>query len=135
MVENCFHLASKWPNWCAQTLYPFSQILKFFSGISARIVAPSNGVFQTCPLRWKGHFFRENKVQTASKSAYKINVDENQISLLTETVVCSGDTVTNEQKSEKHQSSSSHVVHADVHRSISTKLTMIKDLRAVIAPP
>ena len=37
-----FNIASKWPKWCAQTLHPFSQILKFFSGINASIVAASS---------------------------------------------------------------------------------------------
>ena len=56
-------------------------------------------------------------------------VEESQ--LRTETVVYA-DTVTYEQRSEKHQSSSSHT---DVHCSISAKFfMMIEDLRASIAP-
>ena len=39
MVEVFFHLPSKWPKWCAQTLQPFSQILKIFSAIQAPIIA------------------------------------------------------------------------------------------------
>ena len=40
MAEVFFQLASKWSKWCAQTLHPFYQILKIFSGIPAHIVAP-----------------------------------------------------------------------------------------------
>jgi len=46
MVELFFQLDSKWPKWCAQTLHPFSQILKMFPRIGAPIVTPSNNNFQ-----------------------------------------------------------------------------------------
>jgi len=42
MVELFFYLASKWPKRCAQTLHPFSQILRAFG---APIVAPPNDDF------------------------------------------------------------------------------------------
>ena len=41
MVELFFHLASKWPKWCAQTMHPFSQIATIFPRIGAPIVAVS----------------------------------------------------------------------------------------------
>jgi len=71
VVEVFFHLASKWPKWCAQTLHPFFQILNFFSIIRAPIVAPSSDDFQICTITWKGLFFLEKTLQTLSKSAYK----------------------------------------------------------------
>jgi len=68
-VEVFFEVTTGWSKWCAQTLHPFSQILTIFSGITARIVAPSSGNFQICSLRWKGIFFPEKTMQTTSKSA------------------------------------------------------------------
>jgi len=71
MVEFFFHLASKWSKWCAQTLHPFSHILKIFSRISAPIVAPPSNNFRICLLYLKWFSFLEKRLQTASKSAYK----------------------------------------------------------------
>jgi len=59
VVEPFFQLVSKWSKWLAQTLHPFSQILKIFSGIPARIVAPPSDNFQIFCLHWKGLFFPE----------------------------------------------------------------------------
>ena len=66
-----FNLASKSSKWCAQTLHPFSQIFKVFSGIRAPIVAPPSDNFQNCLIGWKVLCFRKKVVQTPSKSAYK----------------------------------------------------------------
>ena len=38
VVEVFFRLTSGWSKWCAQTVHPFSQILKIFSSIGAPIV-------------------------------------------------------------------------------------------------
>ena len=48
-----------------------SQILKIFSDITARIVAPPNDGFRICSLHWKWLFFPGKTLQTPSKSAYK----------------------------------------------------------------
>ena len=64
MVVLFFHLASKWPKWCAQTLHPFSQILKIFPRIGAPIVAPPNDNFQICSIHWKAILIREKMLQT-----------------------------------------------------------------------
>jgi len=66
VVEVFFQLAYKWSKWCAQTLHPFSQILKIFSGISARIVALHKDDFQICSLCWKGLSSRKKTLQTAT---------------------------------------------------------------------
>jgi len=60
MVQLFFHLASKWPKWCAQTLHPFSHILKIFSCIGAPILAPHSDNFQICFIHLKGLFLLEN---------------------------------------------------------------------------
>jgi len=69
VVELLFQLACEWPKRCAQTLHPFSQILKIFSAILALIVAPPRDDFQICSIRWKGIYFRKRTLETASKSA------------------------------------------------------------------
>jgi len=56
--------------WWAQTLHTFSEILKIFSRIGAPIVA-LHSEFSNLFFRWKGLFFPEKTLQTASKSAYK----------------------------------------------------------------
>jgi len=66
-----FYLASKWSKWCAQTLHPFSQMLKIFWRIGGPIVAPLSDYFENCSIGSKGHFFRKKTLQTASNSAYK----------------------------------------------------------------
>ena len=68
VVEVFFQVTSGWLKWCAQSLHQFSQILTIFMGITARIVAPPSGNFQIYSLRWKGIFFPEKTLQTASKS-------------------------------------------------------------------
>jgi len=48
VVEVFFQITSRWSKWCAQTLHPFSQIMKIFSGIPVRVVAPTSNDFQIC---------------------------------------------------------------------------------------
>jgi len=57
VVEVFFQLASKWLKWCAQSLHPFSQILKISLRIGAPIVAPPSDNFQMYFIIWKGFFF------------------------------------------------------------------------------
>jgi len=59
VVEVFFHHASKWSKWCAQTLHPFSHILKISSRIGAPIVAPPSDNFQICFIPWKGLLFHK----------------------------------------------------------------------------
>ena len=65
MVEVFFQITSRWSKWCAQTLHPFSQILKIFQRIRASIVAPPSENFENWSIPWKGIFFHEkNGVNT-----------------------------------------------------------------------
>jgi len=100
MVALFLQLASKWPKWCAQTLYPVSQILKL-SGISAPILAPPSGFFKSVLIAGNVVSSVKKTMQTASKSAYKCR----RYFLLKKfsyvPKLSSGDTVTNEQKTEK----------------------------------
>jgi len=69
MVELFFHLASKWPKWCAQTFAPIFQILKIFAGICAPIVPPPSENFQICHLHCNLHFFLLLLVLSSSSSS------------------------------------------------------------------
>jgi len=62
VVELFFHLASKWPKWCAQTLHPFPQILIIFSRVGAPVVTPSSDDFSNLFSHWKGLSSPENAV-------------------------------------------------------------------------
>ena len=131
MVDVFFQLASKWLKWCAQTLHPFSQILKISSRIGAPIVAPPSDKFQISSVGKA--FFPEKTLQTASKSAYKhrryLLFNNATASLVT----VKHRSVTNiniyKIKSEKHHISSSH---ADVCRAISTKFCMVIEVVCAI---
>ena len=72
MVDFFFHLASKWLKWCAQTLHPFSPILKIFPRIDTLIVAPPSNSFQICSIRLIGATCRPAK-KTQNKPASKSN--------------------------------------------------------------
>ena len=135
MIELFFHLAFKWPKWCEQTLHPFSQILKIFSGIWAPVVAPPSDRFQIGSLRRKGFSFSVMMLQASSKSANKygryflLNNAHTSIGTVKRPNVIYKHT---NKKSEKHHTSSSH---ADVRRSISTEFcTMVEVVRAIIQP-
>jgi len=117
-VELFFHLASKWPKWCAQTLHPFSQILKIFSLIGALIVARHLAtIFKSVLSVGKGFSSPKNAANPSTKSAYKhrryLLLNNTTASLATgkrPSVIY--------EKKEKHHTSSSH---ADMRSSISTK--------------
>jgi len=70
-----FRLKSRWSKWCAQSLHPFSQILKIFPRIDAPIVAPSSDNFQICSIHWKSIFFPRKK---AVKCKPHLNQNQNQ---------------------------------------------------------
>jgi len=74
------------------------EIFEFFLGISARIIAPPSGVFQSYPIRWKCFSSPKKTVQTASKSAYECRryVLFKKVSYVPKP--SSADTVTNEQQ-------------------------------------
>ena len=64
MVELFFHLASKWPKWCAQTMHPFSQIATIFPRIGAPIVAVSALVgLVTLTFDFEGHGTCKNRAR------------------------------------------------------------------------
>jgi len=59
----------KWSKWCAQTLHPFSEMLKIFLRIGAPIVAQPSDNFQFCLIHWKALFFPEkNAAATIHRS-------------------------------------------------------------------
>ena len=53
----------KWSKLYAQTLHPFSQILKIFPRIGTPIVAPPSDNFENCSIDWKGLFFCKKNTQ------------------------------------------------------------------------
>jgi len=67
VVEVFFHLASKWSKWCAQTLHPFSQILK----ISSRTNRSAATIFKFVLSVGKCFSFPKKTLQTPCESAYK----------------------------------------------------------------